>query len=44
MAFGKAVAAETLELLEHPLGERRLVAVGDHAGDQLVLEVRRRRR
>ena len=40
MAFRKAVAAEALELPEGLLGEFPLIAVGDHAGDQLVPELR----
>ena len=35
MAFGEAVAAEALELPEGRLGKFGLVAVGDHAVDEL---------
>lgn len=35
MALGKAVGAKALDLLEHPLGERRVIAAPDHAADQL---------
>ena len=38
MAFRESVAAEAFELLEGLLGELLLVAVGDHAGDELVAE------
>ena len=37
VALGEAVAAEALDLLEHPLGKAPLVAAPDHALDQLVL-------
>src|SRR5262249_1522404 len=40
VAFRKSVTAETFELLEGLLGEVLLVAVGDHAGDELVAESR----
>ena len=40
MAFGEAVAAKTLELLEGVGRKIRRVAVGDHASDQLVAEFR----
>src|SRR4051812_41946879 len=36
--FGKAIAAEALELLEGALGEVAAVAIIEHAGDQLVLK------
>ena len=36
VAFRKSVAAEAFELPEGLLGELLLVAVGDHAGDELV--------
>ena len=39
MAFGEAVAAEALDLLEGPLGEVMRVAVLQHAADHLVAEV-----
>ena len=44
MAFGKAVTAETLQLVEGLFRELAFVALGDHAGDQLVAELRRPRR
>src|SRR3546814_16500875 len=40
MAFGKAIAAEAFELPEGLLGEFGRIAVLDHAGDQLLLELR----
>src|SRR3546814_15449023 len=39
MAFGKAVAAEPLDLLETALGEIAFVAAADHAADHLVAEL-----
>ena len=36
-ALGEAIAAEALDLLEHPLGEGPLVAAPDHALDQPFL-------
>ena len=39
MAFGKTVFAEALDLLEDGFGERPVVAVVDHAVDQLVLKL-----
>src|SRR4029077_9515479 len=38
MAFWKSVTAKTLKLLEGLLGKFPFVAVGDHAGDELVAE------
>ena len=38
MAFGKAIFAETLDLLEAALGEVALIASLDHALDHLLLE------
>ena len=43
MAFGKAIGAEALQLLESGGGKFGLIAVGDHAVDQLVAELARRR-
>src|SRR3546814_15035141 len=40
MAFGKAIAAEAFELPEGLLGEFGRIAALDHAGDQLLLELR----
>ena len=40
MAFRKAIAAETLKLLEGLLREILLVAIRHHAGDQLLAEAR----
>ena len=40
MAFRKAIAAEALELPKGLLGILALIAMGDHAGDQLVAEFR----
>src|SRR5664279_2293982 len=40
MAFGKAIAAEAFELPKGLLGILTLIAMGDHAGDQLVAEFR----
>ena len=39
MAFGKAVAAEPLDLLEGALGEVLRIAALDHTAHQLVVEV-----
>ena len=39
VAFGKAVAAEALDLLEGALGEVARIAARDHAFDQLVVEM-----
>jgi hypothetical protein len=39
VAFGKAVFAEALDLLEAALGEIALVAARDHALDHLVAEL-----
>src|SRR6185369_14286865 len=38
VAFGKAVLAEALDLVEAALGEIGVVAARDHAPDHLVLE------
>ncbi len=40
MAFRKSVTAKALQLLEGLLGVIPLIAIGDHAGDQLVAEFR----
>ena len=40
VAFRKAIAAEALELPKRLLGILTLIAMGDHAGDQLVAEFR----
>src|SRR3546814_18716876 len=39
MAFGKAVAAEPLDLLETAIGEIAFVAAADHAAEHLVPEL-----
>ena len=39
MAFGKAVRAETLDLLKTVLGKLRIVTTPDHVPDQLLFEV-----
>ena len=39
MALGKAVFAETLDLVEAALGEFAVVALGRHAFDHFVLEI-----
>ena len=44
MAFGEAIGAEAFELLEGAFGEILFIALGDHAGDQLVAKSRKRRR
>ena len=38
MALGEPVLAEALDLLEAPLGECALVAIGDHSVDDLFVE------
>ena len=39
MGLGEAVFAETLDLLEDPLGEFLVVAAFEHAPDEFLLEV-----
>ena len=38
VAFGKAVRAETLDLLETGFGEGRVIAARGHAADEFLLE------
>src|ERR1700730_4021130 len=40
VTFRKSVTAKTLQLLEGLFGKLRLIAIGDHAGNQLVAEFR----
>ena len=40
MAFGKAVAAEALDLGKAAAGEILVIAVGQHAADEAVAEIR----